>query len=134
MKTWPSRISTVSPPSPMTRLMNGVSSSWIQSGGGREDDDVATLVRVESRRQLVHQDVLVGFQRVLHRLLLDLVRLGDERLDDEEDDEREDECLDDLEETPEHGSSGHKSGSIGAGLWPRRWAIADCITSQIERV
>ena len=97
-------------------------------GGRREDDDVAALVRVEARRQLVHQDVLVGLQRVLHRLLLDLVRLGDERLDDEEDDEREDECLDDLEETSEHGSSGHKTGSIGAASWGRRHLAGPCIT------
>jgi hypothetical protein len=37
---------------------------------------------------------------VLHRLLLDLVRLGDERLDDKEDDQCEDERLDDLERHP----------------------------------
>ena len=113
MKTWPSWMSTVSPPSPMTRLMNGVPSSWTQSGRRREHDDVAPLVGVEAGRQLVDQDVLLRLQRVLHRLLLDLVRLGDERLDDEEDDERESERLRDLEETPEHGSSGHKTRSIG---------------------
>ena len=99
----------------MTRLMNGVPSSCAQSCRRGEDHDVAALVGVEARRQLVDQHVLIGLQRVLHRLLLDLVRLGDEVLDDEEDDEGEDEGLDDLEETPEHGSSGHKTGSIGAG-------------------
>ena len=77
----------------MTRLMNGVPSSWTQSAGRREHDDVAPLVGVEAWRQLVHQDVLLRLQRVLHRLLLDLVRLGDERLDDEEDDEGESERL-----------------------------------------
>jgi hypothetical protein len=34
MKTLPSWISTVSPPSPMTRLMNGVPSSCAQASGG----------------------------------------------------------------------------------------------------
>ena len=87
-------------------------------GRRREDDDVAALVGVESRRQFVDQDVLLGLQRVLHRLLLDLVRLGDERLDDKEDDQCENECLDDLEEAPEHGSAGHKTRSIGAGPPP----------------
>ena len=79
-----------------------------------EDDDVAALVLVEPRRQLVDEDVLLGLQGPLHRLLLDLVRLGDEVLDDDEDDEGQDEGLDDLEETPEGGSLAHKSGSIGA--------------------
>jgi hypothetical protein len=46
-------------------------------------------------------------------LLLDLVRLSDEVLDDDEDQERQDERLDDLEETPERWSLTHKSGSIG---------------------
>ena len=72
---------------------------------------------VEARRQLVDQDVLVGLERALHRLLLDLVRLGDEVLDDEEDDEGQDEGLDDLEETPE-GAFAHKTGSIGAWAAP----------------
>jgi len=75
-----------------------------------EDDDVAALVRVDPGRQLVDKDVLSWLQGHLHRLLLDLVRLGDEGLDDEEDDEREDERLDDLEETPERGSSAHEMG------------------------
>jgi hypothetical protein len=82
--------------------------------GRGEHDDVAALVRVEAWRELVDQDVLLRFQGPLHRLLLDLVWLCHEALDDEEDDEREDEGLDDLEETPEDGSLGHKSGSIGA--------------------
>ena len=80
-----------------------------------EDHDVAPLVRVESRRQLVDQHVLVRLQGRLHRLLPDLVRLRDEGLDDKEDDEGEDERLDDLEEAPDGGASGHKSGSIGCG-------------------
>ena len=75
-----------------------------------EDDDVAPLVRVEPGRQLVDEDVLSRLKGPLHRLLLDLVRLGDEGLDDEEDDERQDERLDDLEETPERGSSAHEMG------------------------
>ncbi len=81
--------------------------------GRLEDDDVAAVVRVEAGRQLVHEDVLIGLERALHRLLLDLVRLRDEVLDDEEDEERQDERLDDLEKTPECGSLTHKSGSIG---------------------
>jgi hypothetical protein len=63
--------------------------------------------------QLVDQDVLLGLERVLHRLLLDAVRLSDEVLDDEEDEEGQDERLDDLEETTP-GASAHKVGSIGA--------------------
>jgi hypothetical protein len=43
-------------------------------------------------------------------LLLDFVRLSNEILDDEEDDEGQDEGLDDLEETPDGGSFGHKAG------------------------
>jgi hypothetical protein len=73
-------------------------------------------------RQLVDEDVLIGFERVLHRHLLDAIWLGDEVLDDEEDDEGEDQRLDDLEKTAEGttgGGSGHKSGSIGAGGEPR---------------
>ena len=92
----------------MTRLMNGVRSGCTQSVGWLEDDDVAALVGVEPGRQLVHQHVLLGLQRVLHRLLLDLVRLCDEVLDDEEDDEGERERLDDLEGAPERGSFGHE--------------------------
>src|SRR4029079_2739662 len=84
-----------------------------------EDHDVAALVRVESRRQLVDEDVLVRLERRLHRLRADLVRLRDERLNHEEDDEGEDERLDDLEEAPE-GASGHKSGSIWCGAGTRR--------------
>ena len=116
----------------MTRLMNGVPSVGAQSSGGVEDDDVAALVGVEARRQLVDEDVLVGLQRVLHRLLLDLVRLGDEVLDDEEDDQGEDERLDDLEETPERGSSAHKTRQYRG--WPRataaRTPTAGCISSR----
>ena len=94
--------------------MNGVLRPPSTHAGGRlEDDDVAPRVVVEARRQLVDEDVLVGLERALHRLLLDPVGLGDERLDDEEDDEGEDERLDDLEEAPE-GASCHKTGSIGA--------------------
>src|SRR5206468_12962240 len=84
--------------------------------GWGEDHDVAALVGVQPRRQLVDQDVLIGLQRVLHRLLLDLVRLSDEILDDKEDDQGENECLDDLEETPEHGSSGHKTAQYRGWL------------------
>ena len=50
-------------------------------------------------RQLVDEDVLLGLERVLHRLLLDPVGLSDEVLDDEEDEQGQDERLDDLEET-----------------------------------
>ena len=94
----------------MTRLMNGVSSSGVQAGGRVEHDDVAAVVRVAARRQLVDQHVLAGLEGPLHRLLLHLVRLGDEGLDDEEDDERQDERLDDFEETPEAGASVHERG------------------------
>ena len=116
----------MSPASPITRLMNGVPSSP-HSSGGCEDDDVAALVRVEPRRQLVDEHVLLWLQRPLHRLLLDLVRLCDEVLDDEEDEERQDERLDDLEETPERGSLTHKSGSIGAAGHARRWPPAGVV-------
>ena len=68
----------MSPPTPMTRLMNGVAVVLDPVGRRLEHDDVAPLVGVEAGRQLVDQDVLLGLQRVLHRLLLDLVRLGDE--------------------------------------------------------
>ena len=103
-------------------------------GRGSEHDDIAPLVGIEARRQLVDQDVLLGFQRVLHRLLLDLVRLGDERLDDEEDDEGESERLRDLEETPEHGSSGHKTRSIGAGPRGPPEAVGPMHNGVAERV
>ena len=103
--------STVSPGRPMTRLMNGVSSLgpvWRRV----EHDDVAAVVVVPARRQLVDEDVLAGLQGPLHRLLLHLVRLRDEGLDDEEDDERQDEGLDDLEEAPEAVRL-PRAGSIG---------------------
>ena len=105
----------MSPATPMTRLMYGVPSSCCQVGGRVEDDDVAALVGVEARRQLVDEDVLVRLEGRLHRLLLDLVRLGDERLDDEEDDEGEDERLDDLEEAPEAGVWSTSRGVYGDG-------------------
>ena len=105
----------MSPPTPMTRLMNGVPSTWAPVGRRLEDDDVAALVGVEAGGQLVDQDVLVRLQGPLHRLLLDLVGLRDEVLDDEEDDEGEGEGLDDLEEAPERGPFAHKAvgGSQG---------------------
>src|SRR4029078_3248608 len=81
--------------------------------------DIAPLVGVEARGERLDETVLVRLQRRLHRLLADLVRLGDEGLDDKEEDEREDERLDDLEEAPE-GASGHKSGSIWCGARGRR--------------
>ena len=56
------------------------------SGWRLEDDDVAALVVAEYRRQLVHEDHLIGLEGVLHRDLKDLVRLGHEMLDQEEDD------------------------------------------------
>jgi hypothetical protein len=34
-------------------------------------------------RDLVHENVLVGHQRVLHGILLNPIRLGDEDLDDQ---------------------------------------------------
>jgi hypothetical protein len=43
-------------------------------------------------------------------MLLDLVRLGDEVLDDEEDDERQDEGLGDLDQAPHRGTSAHDGG------------------------
>ena len=57
--------------------------------------------------QLVDEDVLVGFERRLHRLLLDSIGLSDEGLDDPEDQEGQDERLDDFEKAPEGGPSGH---------------------------
>jgi len=92
----------VSPPTPMIRLMY-----------------VASVVRPETRCQLVDEDVLARLQGVLHRLLLDLERLRDEVLDDEKDDKGQDERLDDLEETAQ-GATAHKSGSIGASDVRRR--------------
>ena len=78
--------STVSPATPITRLMYGVPSACcVQDGRRVEDDDVAPVVRAEMGGQLVDEDVLLGLERVLHRLLLDAVRLSDEVLDDEED-------------------------------------------------
>ena len=109
-KTEPSRTSTVSPPTPITRLMYGSPPDATQFLGRVEDDDVAALVRVEVGRQLVDEDVLVGLERVLHRHLLDPVRLGDERLDDPEDDEGQDEGFGDLEEAPDRGLPGHVVG------------------------
>ncbi|HEY5436005.1 MAG TPA: hypothetical protein VIK13_12290, partial [Candidatus Limnocylindrales bacterium] len=41
--------------------------------------------------QLVDEDALLGFERLLHGLLQDAVRLGNEGLEDEEEDERQDE-------------------------------------------
>ena len=87
----------------------------VVAGGRRENDHVAAAVVVESGGQLVDQDVLAGLERILHRHLLDLVRLGHEILDDEKNDEGQDKCLDDLEETPKRALA-HKSGSIGAVL------------------
>ena len=92
-------------------------------GGGLNTTMSPRLYVVEPWRQLVDQHVLLRLQRPLHRLLLDLVRLGDEVLDDDEDDEGQDERLDDLEETPERGSLAHKSGSIGAAARDRRQAV-----------
>ncbi len=63
-----------------------------------EDDDVAPGIRRPAGCELVDQHVLVRQERVLHRLLLDLERLGDEGLDPEEDEDRQDEGLDELEE------------------------------------
>ena len=68
------------------------------AGGRLEDDDVAALVVAEHRRQLVDQDHLIWLESVLHRDLQDLVRLGNEMLDQEEDDDRQQDRLDHLEE------------------------------------
>ena len=109
----------MSPPFADDPLDERACSSSPQSVGWIEHDDVAALVGIEPWRQLVDQHVLLRLQRPLHRLLLDLVRLGDEVLDDDKDDEGQDERLDDLEETPERGSLAHKSGSIGAAALGR---------------
>ena len=112
----------------MTRLTNGVpEGSCVQPGRRVEDDDVAAVVVVEVGRQLVHEDVLIGHQRVLHGFLLDLVRLGDEELHDQEDDQREEQRLEQLEEAAER-STVHKVASIGAVIsscpvdFPSDWA------------
>ena len=62
---------------------------------------VAARVAIETRRQLVHQDVLALLEGGAHALLLHLVRLGDKRLDDPEDDDGQDEGFDYLDETTE---------------------------------
>ena len=90
--------------------MNGVSFSWTHDCRRVEHDDVAASVGPDAGGQLVDQDVLARLERPLHRLLLHLVRLSDEVLDEQEDDEREDKGLDDLQETAEGGSFGHKAG------------------------
>ena len=100
---------TMSPGRPMTRLMNGVGSG-VQAGGRVEHDDVAAAVRIPARGELVHQHVLPGLEGPFHRVLLHLVRLGNEVLDDEEDDEREDQGLGDFDETSEAGTSVHERG------------------------
>ena len=68
------------------------------------------MVAVDVRRQAFDQDELAVLDRVLHRELADLERLGDERLDDPEDDEGQDEGFGDLDEAPERGLPGHVVG------------------------
>jgi len=80
-----------------------------------EYHDVGPVVVVEMRRDLVHEDELIGHQRVLHGSLLNPVRLGHEELDDHEDQQRDEECLQQLEEAAER-STVHKVASIGAVL------------------
>ena len=58
-------------------------------GGRVEHDDVAAVEGVEAGRELVHENVLVRQQRVLHGFLLNLVRLRNEQLHDQEDEERD---------------------------------------------
>ena len=83
-------------------------------GAGRvEDDDVAALVVVEAGRELVHEHVLPGLERVLHALLLDLVGLSHEVLDEQEDHDRQDEGFEDLEEASPLASI-HRTRSIRA--------------------
>ena len=64
----------------------------------------------------------LGLQRLFHRHLLDLVRLGDERLDDEEDDKGQDQRLDDFERDTRIGVAFHGEGSIGTVPLHRRRA------------
>src|SRR5450631_1078576 len=45
------------------------------AGRGREDDHVTALVVIEPGRELVHEHVVTGLERVLHRWLLNLVGL-----------------------------------------------------------
>ena len=99
-----SPIRTVSPGSPMIRLMNGVPVLVLPALGRMEHDDVAALVRVEPRGELVDQHVLVRLERPLHRRLAHLERLRDERLDDEERHEGQRQGLDDLDQ-PARGAS-----------------------------
>src|ERR1035437_759298 len=64
--------------------------------GRLKDDDVAALVVAPERRDLVHEHVLAGLEGVLHRDLHDLVRLGDEMLNQEEDKDGQKNRLHDL--------------------------------------
>ena len=66
-----------------------------------EHDDIAAVVSVEPRGQPSTSTNWSVLDRVLHRELLDLERLGDERLDHPEEDQRQDERLDDLQQTAE---------------------------------
>ena len=78
------------------------------------------------RRQLVHENVLIGHQRVLHGFLLDLVGLRHEHLDDDEDDEREQQRLQQFEDTAQR-SALHKIASIGA-------VLSSCPVSHLDRL
>ena len=104
----------------MTRLMNGMPPP-APSLGRVEDDDVAAVVGVPARGELVDEDVLVR-----HRASCSiepcwtLYGWATKVWMTEEDQERQDERLDDLEEAPERRSLTHKSGSIGAARAGRR--------------
>jgi hypothetical protein len=96
-------------------------------GRGVEDDDVTPVVCADVGCQLVDEDALLGFERLLHGLLQDAVRLGNEGLEDEEEDECQDEGLDDLVEAAQRAAahSSEASGSGEASHRPPRLASLD---------
>ena len=85
------------------------------TGRGVEDDDVAPMVVVEVVGELVHENVLIRHQCVLHGWLLYLIRLNDESLGDQENHQRQQDRFKQFEEATER-SRAHKLGSIGAVL------------------
>ena len=84
-----------------------------------EHDDVAAGVVVETRGELVDEQVLVGLERRLHRFLLHTIRLDHEGLDDHVEDDRQDDRRRDLDEGIE-GARATPLLSLGQGAVVRR--------------
>ena len=90
------RISTTSPGTPITRLMNFAAGIL----GIRKDDDLPPLRRPKPIRHLVDQQPLAIVQAGLHRVALDQEGLGDEEDDEERQSDGDDEGLGVLRESP----------------------------------